>query len=141
MVLVAGESGVGKSRLLAEFVAGASADGALVLEGDCIELGEGELPYAPIVGALRDIARVVEPGILAELPEPGRQELGRLVPALTAAAAPAVAASPPALFEAVLGLFARLAKECPVAAGDRGHPLGGSVHAGPARVPGPQPAQ
>ena len=114
VVLVAGESGVGKSRLLAEFVAGASADGVLVLEGDCIELGDGELPYAPIVGALRDIARVVEPSILAELPEPGRQELGRLLPALTAAAAPAVAASPPVLFEAVLGLFARLAKESPV---------------------------
>ncbi len=114
VALVTGESGVGKSRLLAELAAGARDGGALVLQGDCIELGEGELPYAPVVGALRDLARVVEPGTLDELPVAGRQELARLVPELAPAAEPGGAPSQAVLFEAVLALLARLADERPV---------------------------
>src|ERR687891_1721580 len=45
LVLVAGESGVGKSRLLDELIGRAREREALVLTGDCVELGEGELPY------------------------------------------------------------------------------------------------
>ena len=111
---MAGESGVGKSRLLAELAAVARDGGALVLQGDCIELGEGELPYAPIVGALRDLTRIVEPGTLEELPVAGRQELARLVPELASAAAPGGPPSQPVLFEAVLALLARLADDRPV---------------------------
>ncbi|MDQ6822573.1 MAG: AAA family ATPase [Actinomycetota bacterium] len=54
-VLVSGESGRGKSRLIGEFAARARATGATVLVGECLELAEGELPYAPIVGALRSL--------------------------------------------------------------------------------------
>jgi DNA-binding NarL/FixJ family response regulator len=108
VVLVAGESGVGKSRLLAELT---GEDDVLALQGDCIELGEGELPYAPVVGALRNLARVVEPGTLDALPAVGRSELGRLVPELAPAGAPAGAPSQPLLFEAVLALLARLADD------------------------------
>ena len=43
-ILVAGDAGVGKSRLVAEFAAEAEAQGVLVLVGNCVELGEGELP-------------------------------------------------------------------------------------------------
>ncbi|MEA2134043.1 MAG: hypothetical protein QOC68_1952 [Solirubrobacteraceae bacterium] len=114
VVLVAGESGVGKSRLLSELAAAALESGALVLRGDCIELGEGELPYAPIVGALRDLVRLVEPGTLDELPVAGRAELARLVPELAPAAAPRGTPSQPVLFEAALALFARLAEDQPV---------------------------
>ncbi|MGH2800464.1 MAG: ATP-binding protein, partial [Thermoleophilaceae bacterium] len=46
LVLVAGESGVGKSRLVDELNGRARGLDALVLVGDCVELGEGELPYA-----------------------------------------------------------------------------------------------
>src|SRR4051795_722670 len=62
-VFVAGESGVGKSRLIAEFEAGARTrgdeDGAepYVLVGHCLELGGTEFAYAPLVEALRPIAR------------------------------------------------------------------------------------
>src|SRR3954466_3933314 len=55
LVLVGGESGVGKSRLLAELRDRAAAGGARVLAGDCLDLGEAELPYAPIVAALRGL--------------------------------------------------------------------------------------
>jgi len=48
-VLVAGDAGVGKSRLLAEFAAGLQAGSVLVLVGHCVELGNGELPYAVVL--------------------------------------------------------------------------------------------
>ena len=57
LALVAGESGVGKTRLASELTSVARASGARVLSGDCVELGEGELPYAPLVGALESLSR------------------------------------------------------------------------------------
>src|SRR5918992_4352029 len=89
-LLVAGESGVGKSRLVAEYGERARAAGARVLTGDCVELGEGELPYAPIVGALRDLQREVGTEALGELAGAGRAELGRLLPETADAGAAAI---------------------------------------------------
>ncbi|HWM11784.1 MAG TPA: AAA family ATPase [Solirubrobacteraceae bacterium] len=53
---VAGESGVGKSRLVAEFEARA---GITVLLGHCLELGGTSFPYAPLVEALRPLGEAV----------------------------------------------------------------------------------
>jgi predicted ATPase len=61
-VFVAGESGVGKSRLLRELDRSAEAQGAHVLAGDCVRLTEGELPFAPIRSALRRLERERRPG-------------------------------------------------------------------------------
>ena len=44
IAFVAGESGVGKSRLVSELSARVKGDGARTLCGECVELGEGELP-------------------------------------------------------------------------------------------------
>jgi ATP/maltotriose-dependent transcriptional regulator MalT len=55
---IAGESGVGKSRLVAEFEARATAAGARVLIGHCLELGGTVFPYAPLVDALRPVADI-----------------------------------------------------------------------------------
>ncbi len=79
MVFVAGESGVGKTRLLRELIAKAESDGGMVLGGTCIELGEDELPYAPLVAALRPLHRTCEP-VLDELSEATRADLARLNP-------------------------------------------------------------
>jgi predicted ATPase len=67
LAFVAGESGVGKSRLLAEFERLAAERGALVLAGDCVDLGESELPYVPLVAALRPLARSGDPALTEEL--------------------------------------------------------------------------
>ena len=67
LAFVVGESGVGKSRLVRELEARAAAAGTRVLTGDCVELGEGELAYAPLVTALRPLARDRDP-VLAGLP-------------------------------------------------------------------------
>src|ERR687889_803312 len=68
LAFVAGESGVGKSRLLSELCRRATASGARVLCGDCVELGEGELPYAPLVSALRPLVRDEDPSLRALAP-------------------------------------------------------------------------
>ena len=81
LAFVAGESGVGKSRLLAELERRAADAGARVLTGDCVELGEGELPYAPIVAALRRLARDGD-AALADLPPATRADLAELLPEL-----------------------------------------------------------
>ncbi|MBP2478773.1 DNA-binding CsgD family transcriptional regulator [Crossiella equi] len=51
-VLLAGDAGVGKSRLLTELSGLAAGEGALVLTGRCLDVGEGGLPYLPFVEAL-----------------------------------------------------------------------------------------
>jgi ATP/maltotriose-dependent transcriptional regulator MalT len=53
---VAGESGVGKSRLVAEFEARAEVP---VLIGHCLELGGTTFPYAPLAEALRPFGESV----------------------------------------------------------------------------------
>ena len=51
-ILLAGDAGVGKSRLLAELVAHARADGVRVLTGRCLDVERAGLPYLPFVEAL-----------------------------------------------------------------------------------------
>jgi DNA-binding CsgD family transcriptional regulator/tetratricopeptide (TPR) repeat protein len=85
-VFVAGESGVGKTRLLRELARRAQAAGARVLRGDCVAFGAGELPYAPIAGALRGLIREVGPEAFDELVGARRDELARLLPELGAGA-------------------------------------------------------
>ena len=52
VVFVAGEAGIGKSRLLLELRRAAEAQGARWVEGHCVTLG-GSTPYLPIIDALR----------------------------------------------------------------------------------------
>ncbi|MGV1049205.1 MAG: ATP-binding protein, partial [Solirubrobacterales bacterium] len=81
VALIAGESGVGKSRLVREFAARAGADGALVLYGACD--AAVRTPYGPFVEALDRLLRVTD---VAELRAAvgGGGELIRLLPDLPA---------------------------------------------------------
>ena len=79
LVLVSGEAGVGKTRLVQVLAETACADGVRVLRGACPQSGAGDLPYAPLVGALRDEVRA---GTLDGLSAGTRAELGRLLPEL-----------------------------------------------------------
>ncbi|MEA2167703.1 MAG: hypothetical protein QOF76_1003, partial [Solirubrobacteraceae bacterium] len=45
--LVAGDAGVGKSRLITDFGERAVAAGMLVLRGECVNLAETELTFGP----------------------------------------------------------------------------------------------
>jgi ATP/maltotriose-dependent transcriptional regulator MalT len=49
-VLIGGEAGIGKTRLVRQFAAGVEAD---VLYGGCVDLSGGGLPFTPFTSALR----------------------------------------------------------------------------------------
>ncbi|MBV9855984.1 MAG: AAA family ATPase [Streptosporangiaceae bacterium] len=119
-VLIGGEAGVGKSRLVAEFTASARADGARVLTGGCLELGADGLPFGPFTAMLRDLVRAEgAAAITGLLPGGGRatRELARLLPELAPegggnGAHPGEARA--RLFEELLTLLERLAATQPV---------------------------
>ena len=115
-VLVGGDAGMGKSRLVAEFEQRARSTGAEVLVGECIELAEGELPYGPIVAALRPLVGAAEAGPLESLHPSARTALGRLWPELAdfGSEAQVTEFGQGQLFEAVHRLLATMAAERPV---------------------------
>ncbi|HUA48201.1 MAG TPA: AAA family ATPase [Solirubrobacteraceae bacterium] len=82
LVFVGGEAGVGKSRLISELAGRAEHEGMTVVVGECLSLGEGELPYAPIAGALRSlVAQQAAPELETSLGS-ARDELAALLPEL-----------------------------------------------------------
>jgi DNA-binding CsgD family transcriptional regulator len=102
-VLLGGDAGVGKTRLLAQGVSDAPRPQNLV-RGGCVDLGDVGLPYLPFVEALADLAREIP--AVADLPGLGpllpggsamHDEVGRLQ-----------------LFEAVAGALRLAAGEAPV---------------------------
>jgi DNA-binding CsgD family transcriptional regulator len=117
LALVVGDSGVGKTRLVAELAARVAERGGETLFGECVDLGEGELPYAPLLAALRRLARDGHP-VLAALPAAARAELTALMPALGDGAAARTAGPDPGaqgrLFEATLTLLRELGERAPV---------------------------
>ncbi len=116
LALVAGEAGIGKTRLVGELESQARARGFLVLHGESVEFGGDELPYAPVVAALRDLPGEWAAGALDALPAEARVELGALLPR-TLPAAPAAPArfsgrfGQGRLYELLRDLLARLAGE------------------------------
>ena len=115
-VLVGGEAGVGKSRLLAEFAARSRDGGARVLVGGCLELGADGLPFAPFTTVLRELVRDLGTARIADLlPSGATRELARLLPEFGEPAAAEDAGEARArLFEQVLILLEQLAETSPV---------------------------
>jgi DNA-binding CsgD family transcriptional regulator/tetratricopeptide (TPR) repeat protein len=56
VVLIAGEAGIGKSRLLAELAARAADDEVRVAWGQCAGLEDAAIPLLPVVSALSELA-------------------------------------------------------------------------------------
>jgi DNA-binding CsgD family transcriptional regulator/tetratricopeptide (TPR) repeat protein len=125
-VLIGGEAGVGKTRLVGEVVAAARAAGVTVLHGGCVELGGEGVPFAPLVEALRAFVRDLdEPALARMVPGQSRVELARLLPELGPPDGPgagdraAMGGDPGPwseqgrLFELLLGLLERLGSERP----------------------------
>ena len=116
-VLVGGEAGVGKSRLVSEFAVRSRGAGARVLIGGCLELGADGLPFAPFTAVLRELVRDLgAAGVAGLLPGGSARELARLLPEFGEPAAPQDAGEARArLFEQMLILLEHLAGPGPVA--------------------------
>jgi DNA-binding CsgD family transcriptional regulator/tetratricopeptide (TPR) repeat protein len=110
VVLIAGEAGVGKSRLVTELGA-RLAEPSLVLVGQCFDLAERALPFGPIVQVLRTLHRNLDQATLDAIVGPARDELAALLPELGAPAREGIVSA--ALFEQLLGLFERLSERVP----------------------------
>jgi len=82
---LAGEPGIGKTRLLRELAARAEASGLLALSGSATEL-ERDLPFSVFVDALDDYLAGLPPATLAALDDEVLAELAHVFPSLSALA-------------------------------------------------------
>lgn len=112
VVLLGGEAGVGKTRLVQELLARLRADdpATVVAHGSCLELAESVLPLAPLAGLLRDLARALGP---EETERRFGSELTRFLPG-QAGRPPDDSWGQALLFEEVTRLVASLAEQRPV---------------------------
>jgi DNA-binding NarL/FixJ family response regulator len=116
-LLIAGEAGVGKSRLAADLAARATERGVRVLRGACANVGAEGLPHGPLIGILADLTRDLEPDQLELVVGSAAPDLGRLVPALDPrpTGVPLQEAWLQArLFDAILAVLRRLAALAPL---------------------------
>ncbi|WP_246192802.1 helix-turn-helix transcriptional regulator [Kitasatospora atroaurantiaca] len=110
-VLIGGEAGVGKTRLIEEFLDSACAPTVVTTLGGCLEVGAEGLPYAPLATALRRLHRRL--GAELERAAEGMEgHLARLLPDFGATdAEPNDEFSRARLFEHTARLFERLSAE------------------------------
>ncbi|MEU0560465.1 AAA family ATPase [Dactylosporangium sp. NPDC006015] len=111
-VLIAGEAGIGKSRLISEFtaaaVAAAGPAGRLhVLSGACINLGVG-VPYAPLVDAIRRLVRAHGDDYVTKYGGPAYTELTKLIAGLPGGGPATGAAAEPVSQMRVFGAVLRM---------------------------------
>jgi DNA-binding CsgD family transcriptional regulator/tetratricopeptide (TPR) repeat protein len=131
IVLLRGEAGIGKTRLIGDAIERARAAGSPVLHGACLDLAGEGLPYLPFVEALRNFVRSTPREEAIELLGAALADLGRIVPEIAAldARLGAAAAITDAeserpdssvdrarLFERILGFLDRLASGPPLLA-------------------------
>ena len=114
IVLIAGEAGIGKTRLVSELGAAVVDAGGRVMVGGCLDLADGGLPLLPLAEALRGLARTTPWAELEQMLGPVRPQLARLVPALgedgSASDEPLATAR---MEEGVLAILGRLAADRP----------------------------
>ncbi|MYW63696.1 AAA family ATPase [Streptomyces sp. SID8379] len=119
-LLLGGEAGVGKTRLVEEFAAAACERGAVVVTGGCVEIGADGLPFAPFSSALHALRRRLTDAFDAAAA--GREdELARVLPELRDLSAPGIRpgergdeGATARLFELTARLLEQVAAEHPV---------------------------
>lgn len=113
-LVVGGEAGVGKTRLVDEAAERARESGHTVLVGGCLNVSEDAAPLAPFVEALRTLVGALSPTELDEVIGPAREVIGLILPDAGLQQDPArEAGSQARLFEHLLGIFARLSARTP----------------------------
>lgn len=82
-VLIAGEAGVGKTRLMEEFEERCEGRDLLLARGACVSVGAGELPYSPWLAAMHAVEVAVGADALVENARGEQAALSALIPALS----------------------------------------------------------
>lgn len=120
VVFLAGEAGIGKSRLLAELAVRVRQGEVRVLDGKC-SLFEAALPYAPFIEAFRGLLHARTPAQIAILLGPYAPEVMKLLPELVQLL-PGIRPNPPLapaeeksrLFESLYQVLGKIAAEAPL---------------------------
>src|SRR6478735_5488618 len=115
-MLIEGEPGIGKTRLLAELEARATTRGCIVLRGSASEL-ESDLPFWIFVDALDEYVAGLDPRVLSGLSDETLGEIAHMLPSVST-----VAVDGPRLLQderyrahrAIRELLARLASPRPL---------------------------
>lgn len=84
-VLIGGEAGIGKTRLVGEFLRSLPAE-AIILRGQSVDFDRDAPPYAPILSALRSLAQEVGEEALFDASGPAGDALAMLLPELSPSA-------------------------------------------------------
>jgi DNA-binding CsgD family transcriptional regulator/tetratricopeptide (TPR) repeat protein len=115
-VLIVGEAGVGKTRLVDEFEANCRSSDMLVAHGACVAVGAGELPYSPWIEVMHAIEAEIGPGELLDSATGEAAMLSALIPVLPEAPAPAQPGqiARAHLFSQFLDVLCRLAAKRPL---------------------------
>ncbi|WP_282794960.1 AAA family ATPase [Streptomyces sp. CC224B] len=108
-VLITGESGIGKTRLLREAGAAMAAGGGLLLVGRCDE--GSTVPYQPLVEALDSFVAASPDDPLDAVGPAARDALRLLLPSLGGPCPPGELPEQPALFAALTELLLAAASE------------------------------
>ena len=147
-VLLGGDAGVGKTRLLAELVDRATDAGWRTLVGHCLDFGDSALPYLPfseVFGRLAADDPQVASGLTQAHPalthlQPGRRLLSGSAGPTGRDADPADTLDRSDLFESLHAALEDLVADRPLLARRGGRPLGRPVDARPALLPVHPPA-
>ena len=113
VVLVTGEAGVGKSRLVEELTARATVRKLRVLTGWCVEFGDEIWPLAPLRGIVAALVDQLDAESLDLVLGSARRELARLVPELGSDQRSAEPLANARLCELVVGVVKRVAHRGP----------------------------
>ncbi|MFK4836074.1 AAA family ATPase [Microbacterium sp. ZW T2_14] len=107
-VVVSGDAGMGKTRLLRDFTESLD-DGVIVVRGASVDSGSGPAPLTAITDLLRDLVDALGADAVREAAGPAADALGVLVPSLAEAPADAERLAE-RLADVVVELFSQLAR-------------------------------
>ncbi|HWU45815.1 MAG TPA: AAA family ATPase [Humibacter sp.] len=108
-VVIGGEAGIGKTRLVSEF-GSAVADEAIVLVGRCLDFGD-EVPFAPFTAILRSLLERLGTDAVLEAAGPGRGVLTVLLPELSGIQGMPARTGAERLYESAAVLLESVARE------------------------------